>query len=106
MAHRYVLSNINLNRLNRIDESQVSQGSAISHSNAHTPNKDLQTSMHSLSRTKSPTKIASRTIKEGLRMAPYEELEAQYKEVVRANRVLKAERDQFLSGYQELKYIS
>jgi hypothetical protein len=98
MAQRYVLNN-NLSSLNvsRNEDSTFNKTIEISNSR-----KDLRESSHSLSRTRSPTKLASRISKDAGKVVPierYEELVLHYNELAKTQKILKLERDQFSKGY-------
>lgn len=103
MAQRYVLSPLNTsnaNNMSRGDDSILSK---------HSSRKELNSSMHSLSRTKSPTRLSSKAGNDPHRSVPvekYEQLVIQCNELTKAASLLRVERDQYLKGYHDLKFIS
>ena len=103
MSQRYVLNSLNMSNLNnmtRADESMISRNGS---------RKDLSSSMHSLSKTKTPTRLSSKGARDPSKAVPiekYEELVHQCNELNKTTGLLKRERDQFCKAYQDLKFIS
>lgn len=98
MAQRYVLNSLNINNLTSINNSMLSQGRGCQPS----PKRDLGSSVHSLSKTKSPTRLSSKSAKDPHKMIPvpkYEELVSHYNDLVKAHKALKIDRDQFHHAY-------
>lgn len=58
MAQRYILNSLNLSNLNNMGKAGDSV--IMKPGGASTPRKDLSSSMHSLSKTRSPTRLSSK----------------------------------------------